>query len=56
MAKSGDVLEIPELGIEVRFTRTSAETGGERCEFEVSGRPRGFLTQEHVHPTQTERL
>src|SRR5919108_4310329 len=56
MAKSGDVLDIPELGIQVRFTATAAETGGERCEFEVSGRPRGFLTQEHIHATQTERL
>jgi uncharacterized protein YndB with AHSA1/START domain/mannose-6-phosphate isomerase-like protein (cupin superfamily) len=56
MAKSGELLEIPELGIQVRFVRTAAETGGELCEFEVSGRPRGFLTQEHVHATQTERL
>jgi uncharacterized protein YndB with AHSA1/START domain/mannose-6-phosphate isomerase-like protein (cupin superfamily) len=56
MAKSGELLEIPELGIQVRFVRTAAETGGELCEFEVSGRPRGFLTQEHIHATQTERL
>jgi uncharacterized protein YndB with AHSA1/START domain/quercetin dioxygenase-like cupin family protein len=56
MAKSGDVLDIPELGIQVRFTKTAAETGGEFSEFEVSGRPRGFLTQEHVHASQAERL
>jgi quercetin dioxygenase-like cupin family protein/uncharacterized protein YndB with AHSA1/START domain len=56
MAKTGDVLEIPELGIQVSFTKTAAETGGELSEFEVTGRPRGFLTQEHVHATQTERL
>jgi uncharacterized protein YndB with AHSA1/START domain/mannose-6-phosphate isomerase-like protein (cupin superfamily) len=56
MAKSGELLEIPELGIEIRFVRTAADTGGELCEFEVSGRPRGFLTQAHVHATQTERL
>jgi quercetin dioxygenase-like cupin family protein/uncharacterized protein YndB with AHSA1/START domain len=56
MAKSGDVLEIPELGIEVRITKTADETGGASCEFEVTGRPRGFLTQEHVHASQTERL
>jgi uncharacterized protein YndB with AHSA1/START domain/quercetin dioxygenase-like cupin family protein len=56
MAKSGDLLEIPELDIEVRFLRTAADTGGELCEFEVSGRPRGFLTQGHIHATQTERL
>jgi quercetin dioxygenase-like cupin family protein/uncharacterized protein YndB with AHSA1/START domain len=56
MAKSGDVLEIPELGIQVRLTKTAAETGGASAEFEVTGRPRGFLTQEHVHASQTERL
>ena len=56
MAKSGDVLRIPELGIEVRFTRTAAETGGELSEFVVSGRPRGLLNQEHAHTAQTERI
>jgi uncharacterized protein YndB with AHSA1/START domain/quercetin dioxygenase-like cupin family protein len=56
MAKSGDVLEIPELGIRVRITQSGAETGGRTSQFEVSGRPRGFLTQEHVHAQQTERL
>src|SRR3954454_21342812 len=56
MAKSGELLAIPELGIQVRFLRTAADTGGELCEFEVSGRPRGFLTQAHIHARQTERL
>jgi uncharacterized protein YndB with AHSA1/START domain/quercetin dioxygenase-like cupin family protein len=56
MAKSGDVLDIPELGIQVRFLQTAAETGGELAQFEVSGRPRGFLIQEHVHAGQTERI
>src|SRR4051794_20620870 len=56
MAKSGELLEMPELGIRVRFLKTAADTGGEMTQFEVVGRPRGFLTQEHVHATQTERL
>jgi uncharacterized protein YndB with AHSA1/START domain/quercetin dioxygenase-like cupin family protein len=56
MAKSGDVLDIPELGIRIRFLQTAAETGGELAQFEASGRPRGFLTQEHVHAGQTELL
>ena len=56
MAKSGDVLNIPELGVEIRFLETAAETGGASCRFEAIGRPRGFLTQEHVHLGQTERL
>jgi uncharacterized protein YndB with AHSA1/START domain/quercetin dioxygenase-like cupin family protein len=56
MAKSGDQLDIPELGIRVRFTATAEETGGESARFEVSGRPRGFLAQEHVHAVQTETI
>ena len=56
MAKSAELLEIPELGIEVRVVENGAETGGARCAFEITGRPRGFLTQEHVHALQTERL
>jgi uncharacterized protein YndB with AHSA1/START domain/mannose-6-phosphate isomerase-like protein (cupin superfamily) len=56
MAKSGDVLEIPEMGFEVTFLRTGADTGGDVSEFEVSGRFRGFLTRPHVHPNQTEHI
>jgi len=56
MAKSGELLAIPELGIEVRVVESGADTGGERCAFEITGRPRGFLTQEHSHAVQTERL
>jgi quercetin dioxygenase-like cupin family protein/uncharacterized protein YndB with AHSA1/START domain len=56
MAKSDELLEIPELGIEVRVVQRGADTGGERCAFEITGRPRGFLTQEHTHALQTERL
>jgi uncharacterized protein YndB with AHSA1/START domain/quercetin dioxygenase-like cupin family protein len=56
MAKSGDVLEVPELGFRIEFLQTSAETGGAVLEYEVTGRNRGFLRQEHVHPDQTERF
>src|SRR3954470_1093052 len=56
MANSGGLLAIPELGIEVHVVQSGAETGGERCVFEISGRPRGFLTQGHIHAAQTERL
>src|SRR3954454_11340501 len=56
MAKSDELLEIPELGIEVRVVQRGADTGGERCAFEITGRPRGFLTQEHTHALETERL
>jgi quercetin dioxygenase-like cupin family protein/uncharacterized protein YndB with AHSA1/START domain len=56
MAKSGEVLQVPELGIEVRVVESAADTGGERCVLEITGRPRGFLVQEHVHALQNERI
>jgi quercetin dioxygenase-like cupin family protein/uncharacterized protein YndB with AHSA1/START domain len=55
MAKPGEVLDAPSLGVQIEFRRTTEETGGELVEFDVVGRPRGFLTQAHVHPGQTER-
>jgi quercetin dioxygenase-like cupin family protein len=55
MAKPGQVLEAPSLGVKIEFRRTTEETGGELLEFDVVGPPRGFITQAHVHPGQTER-
>jgi quercetin dioxygenase-like cupin family protein/uncharacterized protein YndB with AHSA1/START domain len=55
MAKVGDELTIPPLGLRIVFLRTADETGGELLEYEVSGRPRGFPAQGHVHPHQSER-
>jgi mannose-6-phosphate isomerase-like protein (cupin superfamily)/uncharacterized protein YndB with AHSA1/START domain len=55
MVKPGDVLEAPRLGVRFEIRRTAAETGGELCEFDVIGRPRGFIAQPHVHQGQTER-
>jgi uncharacterized protein YndB with AHSA1/START domain/mannose-6-phosphate isomerase-like protein (cupin superfamily) len=49
-------LEIRQLGLSVRFLRTGAETDGELLEMEVTGRPRGFLAQRHVHVSQVERF
>jgi quercetin dioxygenase-like cupin family protein len=55
MARTGDVLDIPTLGIQVEFRRTAEDSGGELVEFDLVGRPKGFVTVPHVHPTQTER-
>jgi quercetin dioxygenase-like cupin family protein len=55
MARPGEVLEIPPLGLSIEFRRTTRETGGELLEFDVVGRPGGFFTQAHVHPLQDER-
>ena len=55
MANAGDVLDMPQLGCRVQLIRTAADTGGELLEFDVLGRPRGFLVQPHVHVGQVER-
>ncbi len=54
--KAGDVLEMEPLGVRMVVLRAPDETGGELLEMEVSGRPRGFLDQRHVHPDQVERI
>jgi quercetin dioxygenase-like cupin family protein/uncharacterized protein YndB with AHSA1/START domain len=54
--RAGDVLEMDPLGVRMEVLRSGEETGGELFEVEVSGRPRGFLDQRHVHPEQLERL
>ena len=55
MAAPGDVLEVPGLGVRYEIRATAAETGGELLEFDVVGRPKGFVTVPHVHPLQSER-
>jgi quercetin dioxygenase-like cupin family protein/uncharacterized protein YndB with AHSA1/START domain len=56
MSQARKVLDMPQLGTRVEFLRTADQTGGELLEMEVTGQPRGFLSQRHLHPTQTERL
>jgi mannose-6-phosphate isomerase-like protein (cupin superfamily)/uncharacterized protein YndB with AHSA1/START domain len=56
MAKAGDVLEMAQLGCRVALVRTAQETNGELVEFDVLGRPRGFLIQPHVHTGQVEHF
>jgi mannose-6-phosphate isomerase-like protein (cupin superfamily)/uncharacterized protein YndB with AHSA1/START domain len=56
MATMNRVLEMRPLGLRIEFVHTGDETEGELLEMEVSGHPRGFLAQRHVHPTQTEHL
>jgi uncharacterized protein YndB with AHSA1/START domain len=55
MANAGDILDMTPLGCRVQLIRTAAETDGELLEFDVIGRPRGFLVQPHVHVGQVER-
>jgi quercetin dioxygenase-like cupin family protein len=55
MIVAGQEFEIAALGIRVIFLRTGADTGGELVEYDVVGRSRGFTTQAHLHPKQSER-
>jgi quercetin dioxygenase-like cupin family protein len=55
VARAGDVLENPVTGERVVFRKTAAETGGEALEYELHFTPSGFVTQEHLHPGQSER-
>jgi uncharacterized protein YndB with AHSA1/START domain/quercetin dioxygenase-like cupin family protein len=55
VASAGDELELRNLGMRIVFRETSTETNGELLSYDVIGRPRGFVTQGHVHPSQEER-
>ena len=50
MAQAADVLDLGPLGVRVEIR----ETRPELIEFDVIGRPGGFLAQPHVHTRQTE--
>src|SRR5436305_14302615 len=46
------MLDMEPLGLSVEMLRRTDEM----LEMEVTGRPRGFLDQRHVHPGQSERI
>jgi quercetin dioxygenase-like cupin family protein len=52
---AGETLENRVTGERLVFRRTTAETNGEALEYELLFRPQGFVVQEHVHPSQSER-
>jgi mannose-6-phosphate isomerase-like protein (cupin superfamily) len=54
MAKPGDVIDVPELGVRVVFLATSESTDGAYTEVDVIGTPKGFITVGHVHVGVTE--
>ena len=55
MARAGDTLENASTGERLVFLKTAAETNGEALEYELTFVPKGFATQEHLHPSQEER-
>lgn len=54
MANPGDVIDLPSLGVQMRFLQTTEETAGALLRIEVV-LPPGFSISEHVHPRQQER-
>jgi quercetin dioxygenase-like cupin family protein len=56
MAYAGQILQNPVSGERIRFLATSADTGGERLEFELELTPDGHVPGAHVHPEQEERF
>ena len=54
MARPGDVIEVPQLGVRVQFLATHESTGGAYTEVDVIGRPKGFIRAAHVHVGVTE--
>ena len=47
-----NVIDAPRLGLRTEIRHS----GDELLEFDVVGRPRGFITHYHVHTRQTERF
>lgn len=56
MSHARKVLDMAPLGIQVELLQSAIQTGGDVAKIEVTGRPRGFLAQQHTHPTQVERI
>jgi len=54
--RSGDALVNAVTGETIYFRRTSAETGGELVEIEVTVEAGGGVAAAHVHPFQSERF
>ena len=54
MAKPGDVVDVPAIGLRFEFRATAGSTGGAYSEVDVVGRPKGFIKGPHVHPGQVE--
>ncbi|MET0817830.1 MAG: cupin domain-containing protein, partial [Solirubrobacteraceae bacterium] len=56
MAYTGQIIQNPVSGETIEFLQTSADTGGELLEFELTLTPEGHVPGAHVHPEQEERF
>ena len=51
-----NVIENPATGERISFLRTGEDTNGELLEFDIVVSPGGFVTAEHIHPSQYEHF
>jgi len=56
MAYTGQIIQNPVSGETIEFLQTSADTGGELLEFELTLTADGHVPGAHVHPEQEERF
>ena len=56
MAYTGQTIHNPVSGETITFRATSADTGGERLEIDLTLTPDGHVPGTHVHPSQEERF
>ena len=54
MAKAGDIIDNPVTGERIVVLQSAQETGGELFAFELSIKPHGFVSAEHIHLKQEE--
>jgi mannose-6-phosphate isomerase-like protein (cupin superfamily) len=55
VAEPGQTIASADGRERVTFVRTAGGSGGEVLEYEAVLTPKGFVTREHLHPTQSER-
>ena len=54
MIRTGDVLQNPATGEQLRFAKAAADTNGEYVVVEATVAPDGQVAAAHLHPYQTE--
>lgn len=54
MANIGEVIENPVTGERAVFIQTAQQTNGASCAAELTIKPHGFVSGEHIHPKQEE--
>jgi mannose-6-phosphate isomerase-like protein (cupin superfamily) len=56
MAGSGEQIDNPVVGLNLRFVQTATDTGGELLEMEATYRPSSVEPVVHFHPSQREHF